>query len=266
MPTTISSANSPSAEPTADSPPPLAPRMLAISAMPTGSFAPDSPSSRVPLRPAISLSPRTENTTAGSVGASAVPSSRAVRQSRPKSVCPSSASAPAVTAVPRTPTQTIAPAAVRNRRSPMLMPPSNRMITNATVTRRWSVTIPRPPSDGHRSEATAAASRKIAGAGMRTSALIRFDSSAADRASDTRAMTTPKACTSPIARPPAGRSGRPDLRRRDVRLPGALPRTWSRRAAARGPARVRPPAVRVGPARVHPPAGRGRAGRSPCRG
>ena len=53
------------------------------SAMPTGSFAPDSPSRRVPVRPAISRRPSTENTTAGSVGASAVPSSIAMRQSMP---------------------------------------------------------------------------------------------------------------------------------------------------------------------------------------
>jgi hypothetical protein len=38
-------------------------------AMPTGSFAPASPSKMVPLRPEISRCPSTENTTAGSVGA-----------------------------------------------------------------------------------------------------------------------------------------------------------------------------------------------------
>ena len=44
--------------------PPAAIR-LAISAMPTGSLAPDSPSRMVPLRPATSRCPSTENTTAG---------------------------------------------------------------------------------------------------------------------------------------------------------------------------------------------------------
>ena len=46
-----------------------------MSAMPTGSLAPDSPCSSVPDRPDTSRRPSTENTTAGSVGASAVPMS-----------------------------------------------------------------------------------------------------------------------------------------------------------------------------------------------
>ena len=69
-----------------DKAPPLRPpaaSRLAISAMPTGSFAPDSPSRMVPLRPAISRWPSTENTTAGSVGATAVATSSAAYQSRP---------------------------------------------------------------------------------------------------------------------------------------------------------------------------------------
>ena len=44
-----------------------------ISAIPAGSLTPASPSSVVPERPAISRRPRTENITAGSVGASAAP-------------------------------------------------------------------------------------------------------------------------------------------------------------------------------------------------
>ena len=47
-----------------------------ISAIPTGSFAPDSPFRIVPVRPRISRPPSTENVTAGSVGASAAPSIR----------------------------------------------------------------------------------------------------------------------------------------------------------------------------------------------
>ena len=39
-----------------------------MSAIPTGSFTPASPSRIVPVRPRISLSPRIENMTAGSVG------------------------------------------------------------------------------------------------------------------------------------------------------------------------------------------------------
>ena len=44
-----------------------------ISAIPTGSFTPDSPSRIVPVRPPTSRLPSTENITAGSVGASAAP-------------------------------------------------------------------------------------------------------------------------------------------------------------------------------------------------
>ena len=59
--------------------------MPSISAIPTGSFAPDSPSRIVPVRPRISRSPSTENITAGSVGATAAPSRPAVSQPSPKS-------------------------------------------------------------------------------------------------------------------------------------------------------------------------------------
>ncbi len=44
-----------------------------ISAIPTGSLAPDSPLRIVPVRPRISRPPRTEKVTAGSVGARAAP-------------------------------------------------------------------------------------------------------------------------------------------------------------------------------------------------
>jgi hypothetical protein len=53
-------------------------------AMPTGSFAPDSPSSTVPERPPTSRFPMTENMTAGSVGASAAPRIQSNVQSNPK--------------------------------------------------------------------------------------------------------------------------------------------------------------------------------------
>lgn len=65
---------------------PPAARSPPISAIPTGSFAPDSPSKIVPLRPVISCCPRTENTTAGSVGETAVATSKATYQTSPKAV------------------------------------------------------------------------------------------------------------------------------------------------------------------------------------
>ena len=108
-------------------------------AMPTGSLAPDSPSRMVPVRPATSRRPSTENTTAGSVGASAVPSSNAAHQSRPNRAWVSAASAAAVTNVPATPIHTTGPAAAWNRRQPMCIPPSNKMTASATDTTRWTV-------------------------------------------------------------------------------------------------------------------------------
>jgi hypothetical protein len=110
--------------------------MLTISAMPTGSFAPDSPWSSVPDRPDTSRRPSTENTTAGSVGASAVPMSREARQPSPNSPCAANARAAAVTNVPTTPSQTTAPAAERKRPHPICIPPSNRIKISATVTIR----------------------------------------------------------------------------------------------------------------------------------
>ena len=54
-----------------------------MSAIATGSFAPDSPSRIVPDRPPTSRFPSTENMTAGSVGASAAPMIQAMIQSKP---------------------------------------------------------------------------------------------------------------------------------------------------------------------------------------
>ena len=74
-----------------------------ISAIPTGSFAPDSPSRIVPLLPPTSRLPSTENITAGSVGASAAPSSHDVIQLKSSSVCAATATSAAVMKVPTTP-------------------------------------------------------------------------------------------------------------------------------------------------------------------
>ncbi|HWG12229.1 MAG TPA: hypothetical protein VG268_03045, partial [Streptosporangiaceae bacterium] len=74
--------------------------MAVSSAMPTGSLAPDSPSIRTPLRPETCRWPSTENTTAGSVGASAVPSRKAARQPNENRKCAASPAAAAVTNVP----------------------------------------------------------------------------------------------------------------------------------------------------------------------
>src|SRR5919108_2637656 len=199
-PTASCTRNSPAMRPAASRPAagPAASR-LAMRAMPTGSLAPDSPSRMVPLRPAISRRPRTENTTAGSVGASAVPSSSAGRQSRPNRTWTSTARAAVVTKVPATPTQTTGPAAPRNRRQPMCIPPSNRITTSATDTTRWTVVTDSSPSAGTRSEANAAPTRKIAGAGTRIRSLSRLTRTAAMIAPPTTSTSSAKCSTSRIA-------------------------------------------------------------------
>ena len=154
-------------------------------AMPTGSFAPDSPSRIVEERPGISRCPRTENTTAGSVGAMAVPSSSATYQLKPKPKCATTATAAAVRNVPATPTTTMGAAAPRNRRQPMCMPPSNKMHNNATVTMRSTMRSGGAPRSGRAAAATAAAARNRAGAGTRSRAVSRLDSTAAMAARET---------------------------------------------------------------------------------
>ncbi len=82
-----------------------------ISAIPTGSFAPDSPFRIVPVRPRISRPPSTENVTAGSVGASAAPSIPLVIQERSKRTCAATAISAAEANVPRIPSERIGTAA-----------------------------------------------------------------------------------------------------------------------------------------------------------
>ena len=82
-PTVICSANSATTCPMIAPALPCAASRADSSAIPTGSLAPDSPSSSTPVRPAISRRPKTENTTAGSVAATAVPTSSARCQPMP---------------------------------------------------------------------------------------------------------------------------------------------------------------------------------------
>jgi hypothetical protein len=81
------------------------------------------------------------------------------------------------------------------------MPPSNSNTIRATVTTRWTVTTGTRPRAGTRSEATAAASRKIAGAGTRNRWLSRLDKTASSPAPPTTAIARPKPTTSFIAEP-----------------------------------------------------------------
>ena len=104
-----------------------------IRAIPTGSFAPDSPSRIVPVRPLISCSPSTENITAGSVGAIAAPRRPAVVQPRPKTTWAKTATSAAVANVPGMPSAAIGPTEPRRRRQPIEEPPSKRITISATV-------------------------------------------------------------------------------------------------------------------------------------
>ena len=85
----------------------------------------------------------------------------------------------------------MAVAAVRNFRQPMCIPPSNRMNTSATVTTRCTVSSLSRPRCGNKVAATAASTRKNAGAGIRSRSLTRFDSTAAVPIKPTRSMTRP---------------------------------------------------------------------------
>ena len=151
---------------------------LAISAIPTGSFAPDSPSRMVPLRPAISRCPRTENTTAGSVGATAVATSTRDVPGQAERECTSTAPAATSGTCRARRRQRSGPAADRNRAQPMCMPPSNRMQTSATVTTRSTACRGGACRTGTTFTATAAATRTSAGAGSLTRSVRRFDSTA----------------------------------------------------------------------------------------
>jgi hypothetical protein len=164
-----------------------------ISAIPTGSFAPDSPFRIVPVRPRISRPPRTEKVTAGSVGARAAPSRPLVVQVRPSSPCAASAISPAVAKVPSTPSERIGTAALRNRRQPMSRPPSKRITISATTPIRSTVTNEiascRP---GKRSEAAAAPTRNKAALGIAKRCVIARPSNANEHAAETTRTITPK--------------------------------------------------------------------------
>ena len=78
----------------------------------------------------------------------------------------------------------------------MCMPPSKRIRTRATVTMRWSARIDSEPRAGKRSAQTDAATRKMAGVGMRTHSLIRLEPTAANSASAATTTTRAKGTTS----------------------------------------------------------------------
>src|ERR671930_1200322 len=172
-----------------------------MSAIPTGSFAPDSPSRIVPVRPPISRLPSTENITAGSVGASAAPRMPAIVQSKPKSAWAKTAITAAVANVPTTPSDVIGNAAPRKRRQPTCMPPSKRITISATTPIRstlWiEITVSRP---GKTSDATAATTRKSAGAGTGNRSVSLYVPSAPKTPAATTRTIVPNSWSSLTAR------------------------------------------------------------------
>ena len=91
----------------------------------------------------------------------------------------------------------MASAFARNRLQPIPIPPLNRITMSATVTTRCTPVIEFGDSVGKRSLASAAATRKITGAGRFSRSLTRFESTA----SSSTAQTPPTAARRPGRRP-----------------------------------------------------------------
>src|SRR6478735_9388310 len=214
-----------------------------ISAIPTGSFAPDSPFRIVPLRPAISRPPSTENITAGSVGATAAPRIPAVVQSKPNSVWAKTAITPAVANVPTTPSTLIGTIDSRNLGHPTCMPPSKRITTSATTAIRSTSTVDSSDRPGQMSDATAAATRNSAGGGTGKNSVSLWAASAARNAPETTSTTRPKSVSSLTADTLAGDEHVLAGRGRLLRARGARAERVLRLRAAHD---RRPPARRRG--------------------
>ena len=128
----------------------------------------------VPLGPVISRLPRTENTTAGSVGATAVATRSAKYQLIPNNTCRTTAAPAAVRNVPTTPTVMIGTAVARNLRHPMCIPPSKSTSTRATVMMRTTVDSGGADSGGITAVANAAPASTSSGAGILTRSVSRL--------------------------------------------------------------------------------------------
>src|SRR6185312_2565390 len=155
-------------------------------------------------RTETSRCPRTENTTAGSVGATAVASSTEAYQGRPNAACASTAVAATVRNVPATPVTVTGTAADRNRDQPICIPPSNKMHTSATVTSRSTTRCGGSCSAGMTLTATAAPASTSADDGIFTRSVSRFDS--------TTTRPTAAASSTTRAKGPASVTGSPTVR------------------------------------------------------
>ena len=162
-----------------------------MSAIPTGSFTPASPSRIVPLRPPISLSPRIENITAGSVGDSAAARTPESVQLKSSRKCAQIAIRTAVVSVPTIPSAPIGTIARRKRRQPMCMPPSKRITISATTPIRSTVSM-----CGIATGIARATSRNSAGAGIGYRSAILAATSASITPVATTRMISPKSPSS----------------------------------------------------------------------
>src|SRR4051794_6171952 len=253
-PTAICRANSPTIWAIAWPESPPAVSRLAISAMPTGSLAPDSPSRMVPLRPDTSRWPSTEKTTAGSVGATAVATRTEAYHSRPTARCRKRATPTVVRKVPAMPTRAMGRAASRKRSRPIPIPPSNRMKISATVTSRSTVCSGGVCRSGKILRAMAAAASIRAGAGTRSHCVSRLDSTAVTTTAAITSSSRAKLWASDTA---LSRSGLRTAVSLPTRLPGA-PRAMHATGETGHPAGThgRADRVRIG-------SGRRRYGREP---
>ena len=103
--------------------------------------------------------------------------------------------------VPKTPSTVIGTAATRNRFQPTRMPPSKRITISATTaSRSTSSTENLRPRLGQKCTVTAAASRKIAGAGIGKRSLTLFERSATETIPETNRTIRPKSVISLTAR------------------------------------------------------------------
>src|SRR4051812_21572671 len=193
-------------------------RRLAISAIPTGSFAPDSPSRIVPLRPDTSRCPRTEKTTAGSVGETAVARSTAGYHAMPNVRWTKTATAPTVRKVPATPRTVIGAAAALNLDHPMCWPPSNRIQMSARVTSSSTRRSDGACSPGKTWTASAAAARTRSGAGTLMRSVNLVDSTASRPTTATSSTLTAKSYGSDTMSAPQSAFGQKDDQ--PTRLPG----------------------------------------------
>jgi hypothetical protein len=117
---------------------------------------------------------------------------------------------PAVAKVPSTPSERIGAPAARKRRQPISIPPLKRMTTSATTATRSTVSVGTfSYTSVQRSETTAAATRKIPGAGTGKRAVSVVERIASAKPPVTMSRMPAKSVISVMASPPTRLPGTP---------------------------------------------------------